>query len=193
MVRTSILTGLLLVIAVTAIGASPTTRPAMVPAASWSDYKVIVDRNIFSRSRTPRSGGTRYVPQERPRSNNREEPEMTLSGVAVHLAVRLAFFDDPQSGETLRVGVGQRVGKGTVVSIAPEGVELRLDDRVRRVQIGQTVSGREAVRSTVMTTASSQPVGETSPSASDRGDSKDKGTNDILERMRQRRLRELKK
>ena len=161
------------------------------PAGSWEDYRLIVSRNIFSRSRSVPSAPRQYTfsPPTAPRPAIQDD--LLLVGIAVQDDARVAFFEDSRSGRTLRVPVGGALGAGTVEAISLNSVEYRLGGSTRRILIGQTQTGLTgpAVLSSAEPApsdpAASGPAGPT-------GQAPSAGDGDILERMRRRRLEETK-
>jgi len=143
---------------------------------SWDDYGILLTRNIFERNRTAPSAERPPVIQPEPRSSS--APTFVLAGVAVRGDVRVAFFEDSQTGETLQTAVGRTIGGGTVLSISLDSVEYSSDGTTRRIRVGENLAGVAA--------ALSPPPADTT----DKG--ADKSADDVLERMRQRRLNELK-
>jgi len=168
--------------AAAATGGAPASQsaPAVVPVVNWDQYRIILDRNIFSRDRSLPSGRSRPVfsrPAAPPAGQS-----FVLTGVAVQAEVSEALFEDSRTGETVWASVGQDVGGGTVVGICLDGVDYRVGDQTRRIALGETLSG--VVAELGSSSASSQPAGTTSAPAGE--------ASDLLERMRQRRLQELK-
>lgn len=176
--------------AVLSLAATPASQPA--PAAtppSWDSYRLIVSRNMFARDRAAPTS-RRYTPS--PRRSENGEPELILTGVIVQEELRIAFFEDSRSGLTYRVPVGGVLGSVAVESISLDGVELRGEGRARRIAIGENLSGAAG---TSLRDAASQPTtaaAGTSAESQPAGPPTDKGLEDILERMRQRRLQEMK-
>ena len=178
---------LTLLLAAGAVAVTPSTGPADDQNASWDSYRIILTRNIFVRDRSrpsqPRSTSTRPVPRS-------SEQTMVLAGVVLQGPFRVAFFEDTRTGETVRACEGQELGDGTLVSISLDGVEYRSGDVTRKIVVGESVTRLAA--SPDSSSASSLPAPGTSEAASRPSDTTDTSTNDILERMRQKRLQELK-
>ena len=142
-VRTSgVIRMLLVALAGVVVGmALPTLRGAE-PAGSWDDYRILVDRNIFLRYR--RRPVTRRAPTytRRPEPRRRDADEdIVLTGVARLDGRYAAFFEDSQSGATGKVHVGQAIGEGKVVGISLEGVRYQRGGKVRKIEIGWTLTG----------------------------------------------------
>jgi hypothetical protein len=131
---------------------------------------------------------------------------MILTGVALHDPLRIAFFEDPQSGLTIRAGVGQPVSTGVLVSVEVNSIQYQQGGHTLTILVGQTLSGQTPTSTYATTSPSdspststfdaSQPAGQVvgSPkTAAPSGDMGNKSSEDILERLRQRRLQELKR
>lgn len=171
---------------------SPAT-PATKSAPTWDDYRLIVERNIFLRDRhRPSAPRPTYTPSSSPKP---PDPQMILCGVADQDGAPTAFFEDDQTGQITKLQVGQRIRGGSIVGVSLDGVDYQTASGIRRVAIGQTLSGATAsLASTSPTTATATsapggPAATTSAAAS--SGTGDKAADDIAERMRQRRLAEL--
>lgn len=180
--RTLFTLGLLgLFLTAMAVGAAPSTAPVTSAAggrnASFDAYQLILNRNIFSRDRT----SSRPARASRETSRTGEQGLM-LTGVAEQGDISVAFFEDLQSGQIIRALEGQAIGEGEIVAISLDSVQYRSGDQNRQIVIGQNLTGSSA--SLASTRSSSQPAEATSQGALGQGG------NDILERMRQRRLQE---
>ncbi|MFH1731062.1 MAG: hypothetical protein ABIF82_05340 [Planctomycetota bacterium] len=162
--------------------------------ASWDDYRILLTRNMFARNRSVRPAERPAVAKPAPRS--RGAHTFVLIGVTVRGDVRIAFFEDSQTGETVQTTIGRTVGAGTIVSIALDTVEYSSGGATRKISVGENLAGVAVTLSPP--TASTSPAATTAPGAvagsagaADKGT--DKSANDILERMRKRRLDEMKR
>jgi len=211
MKRTRTLFGALALIAAAVFGApakTPATRPAPERVSTWDDYQIIVSRNMFSKDRA-RQRSSSYVPSSRPSYSSyasRSSEERTgfiLTGIGHADLQRVAFFEDASSGSTMRVWVGQALDKGYVTAITLDSVVYQRNGMVRRIEIGQNLSGVSASMPTADSTsstpttgpASTQPTSEPSGATSAPAGASPPGntaTDSIEERLRQRRAKELK-
>lgn len=174
--------------------ASPTSMPAS-NLASWDSYKLLLTRNIFLRDRTAYQPGERRMEPA-----TRGDSPIVLTGTIVQGNDRTAFFEDTGSGRTLRVFEGQNVANAKLTSISIDRVELSSGGAMRAIQVGQTLAGANYEASTAppaaSTAASSQPSssasGQPQPTQAQPSSGAPASANDLLERMRQRRLQELK-
>ena len=182
--------------------AQPAARLSEPPKPSYDDYRLINDRNIFSKDRSRSSRPERY---ERPSSTTARpaytpppvrgsDASVVLAGVAVHQGAEMAFFEDRRTGDTCRVPTGQSVAGGKVLSICLDSVEYCRDNTTRTIRVGETLAGDAAAMAG--SSATTQPAAggsaATQPAGAAGDTPADKAANDILERMRLRRLQELK-
>jgi hypothetical protein len=156
-----------------------------------ANFQILLTRSIFSREalraddrgRAPKVG-----------FHGSGGPPVYIGAVEDDQGQRLAFLEDPQTGETAAVAIGQRIEQGTarlgsVEQITLDYMILRPDGGgpSRRIETGQTLTGEE--RADLSTGASAdattQPAGA-APIASSSG-----SATDPREILRQRRLREL--
>ncbi|MGA2266446.1 MAG: hypothetical protein ABSH10_08470 [Phycisphaerae bacterium] len=169
------------------MGAAPTSAPTTSPKTSWEAYRLILDRNIFARDRA--------APSQEEGDANRSGPphggegSLILTGMATWGNVRLAFFEDSQTGETLKAVGGQALSRGTVISISLDSVEYRSGGTMRRIFIGENLIGQAGTLGSPG--ASSRPA-STTEAAGQSGGTSGKDAGDVLERMRQRRLQEVR-
>ncbi|MEX1016441.1 MAG: hypothetical protein WDZ31_06825, partial [Phycisphaeraceae bacterium] len=155
-------------------------------AAAADRYQLLIDRNIFSSTRSARP-----EPRPTPRDDPRPTPpprestppdpgrDMVLRGMAMRGddAVALIEADD---GTLHRLAVGDTLAGRTVTAITLDRLQLQHHGDTHAIVAGQTLTGDTAAR----------PVrsGSDGGSASD-GDSPD--ARSLLERLRQRRQQQL--
>lgn len=124
-------------------GLWPTAALAQEPAEkpdAWAAYKVIVDRNMFSRQRGRAD--------RRQRDAEREvvtvpDPEsyFRLRGIAQENGTFIAFVEDTRRGETLKLRQGDAVARGSIESLDLDSLVFRMEDRTITVAIGQDLLG----------------------------------------------------
>lgn len=121
---------------VMAVGVFASAEEAASPAApAYENYKLIYEKNIFSR--------TRYTPERERRTNatiRRETVILSLyilRGVAVETQNRLAFVEDQISGQFKRLVAGDQLLNGTIAEIHVDRVVFKEDDQVRDIRVGQ--------------------------------------------------------
>ena len=169
----------------------PSSGQSVERSPSLEDYRLVYERNIFSRSRT--SPSRKRIPTTTYSTPRIRESQIVLVGVTCQGSEMEAFFEDDRSGESFRIQAGQSIKGGTVVSISLDGVEYKQGDGQRFVAVGETLTGGGASLGVTSgptdssSQAGSQPSGQSPENAGEAGDG------DILERMRQRRMQELEK
>jgi hypothetical protein len=164
-------------------------EPAEKPDA-WAMYTVIIDRNMFSRQRG--------AAERRQRDAEREvvtvaDPESyyRLRGIAQENGTFIAFVEDTQRNETLKLRQGDTVARGSIESLDLDSIVYRLEDRTIPVAIGQDLlGGRGAVTMSELmqwTPASSTSTAgqQTTPAAPSGNEA------DILKQLLERRKQEL--
>jgi len=170
--------------------AERTEEPAPNPA-SWDSYKVIVERNMFSRQR---GAAERRQRDEAQQVLTVPDPESyyRLRGIAQEDGTFIAFIEDTRSSETLKVRQGEAVARGSIELLDLDSVTFRLDDRTIPVAIGQDLLGGQGAvtMSELMewTPAPSASTGsqEAAPAAAPTGDEAE-----ILRQLLERRRQEL--
>jgi hypothetical protein len=145
----------------------------------WERYEILVERNIFSRSRGgPRAGDEE--PAERPAP--RPEEFVYLRGVVCLDGRALAVVEDMRSGRIRRLRAGDALLRGAVGRVGLRGMEYVRDADSVMIAVGDNLA-----RSASPAPASGAEQAGAPPAA----DEAPGGAGDILERLRQRRLREL--
>jgi len=108
----------------------------------WARYSIILQRNIFSRQRSP------FRPRER---NN--EPQVVVPNPETHFLLRgiaqednqfIAFIEDTQGGGVLRLRQGDRVARGTIKALNLDTLEYQLEDKTISIRLGCDLEGSRA-------------------------------------------------
>ncbi len=167
-----------------AVSKSPASAPASAPtsARATDDYRIIIDRNIFTRNRRAISRSTSII-----RMGPATNMGTVLTGVAIQADEPVAFFEDVRSGETTKLAVGQSIEGGQIVSISLDSVEFKSGGMTRTVNLGENLQGVSAVFA-APPAAASVPAPATAATSQP---AIDKNTADVIERLRQRRLQEM--
>ncbi len=108
---------------------------------SWEAYRVIVERNMFSRQRGIR--------QERPTRDDRRtlppapnpESYYVLKGIVQEDNAFIAFIEDTQRGGVLRLGKGDKVARGVVKALNLDSIEYQLGEKTITVTLGLDLEG----------------------------------------------------
>lgn len=187
--------------------ASATTQPG----GFLDGYRLVLDRNIFSRNRViyrESSAGPTTAPTG---GSYRSLPALSLTGVTEEGKAATAFVEDRRTNSTMFLHVGDAIADGKLTAINLDSIEYVTGaGKTVRVDLGQVIEGGPTY--TVSSSGSSYPSyssgafgptggspagvspsaapGTTGPAPSGGGGG---DTNDILERLRQKRLQETKR
>jgi hypothetical protein len=122
-------------------------------------------------------GGPRLTTPPPAPSLDRAETDLLFNGVTQTATSIDALVEDTASGRVITVHPGDAIAKGKVGKITFDTLEYLKDGRSSMIQLGQNLAGDQVDASTIVTTT--QPAGSgASPE-------------DILERLRQKRLQQL--
>ena len=166
---------------------------------SWDDYRVVVERSIFSRDRSPRPAprAPRVDPGPEPDPGPSAPPPppqsyFVLVGVSIIADEPTAFVEDRRSGVVHRLHQDDAVAERRItgitldqVTIVPVDVE---DVEPLTVKVGLALTGGVPTGGTI----SASPSSSGSSASSDTGstDSADDGELSMIEKLRQRRQRQ---
>ncbi len=106
---------------------------------SWAAYRIIVERNMFSRQRGPRVDPSRRQRMNAPVPT--PESYYVLKGVVQEDGVFIAFLEDNQRGRILRVRKGDKVARGVITDLTLDSVEYQFGDRTVKVAMGFDLEG----------------------------------------------------
>jgi len=112
------------------------------PSDSWDTYKIVVERNMFSRqrgARVDRSRTERQVPVAPPAPD--PESYVVLKGIVQEDGAFIAFLEDTQSGQILRVRQGDSVVRGKIKALTLDSIEYEFADRTTIVTMGLNLEG----------------------------------------------------
>jgi hypothetical protein len=181
--------GLLILPLAAALGAAP-GQVTTGTQREWNEYRLLVERNVFRRDRGRRQErqGPRTVP-----APPRPERSIVLTGIAVQGDQRVAFLEDRRTGVTTRAVPGQKVASGAVTEVQGDRIKYEADGTALEVRIGQNL---ESGLGTGAPAASATAAGEGAPEGAAPETTTPAGAaggarSDLLERLRQQRLREL--
>jgi hypothetical protein len=156
--------------------ASSTVHGVLMPRV----YAVLLIRSMFVRGHVADPGheaGVRPAPPPPAPSLDRAESGLVFNGVTQTAQAVDALVEDTASGRVITVHAGDAIAKGKVGKITFDTLEYLKDGRGIMIQLGQTLAGGEVDPSTIVSTT--EPAGSgASPE-------------DILERLRQKRLAQL--
>lgn len=159
-------------------------------------YEIILNRNIFSRQRSP----------FRPRDRNSEtqvvvpnpETHFLLKGIVQENSQFIAFVEDTQGGGVLRLRQGDRVARGQIKALTLDTLEYQLEDKTISVKLGCDLEGGRGTTvavglpsmSQIPAPASTAPAGQqTQPQQQTPAPSP--GEAEILKRLMEQRRQQL--
>jgi hypothetical protein len=140
----------------------PMESPKVEGSDAWAPYNIILQRNIFSRNRTP----------FRPRDRSSEAPVVVpnpethflLNGVVQENNEFIAFIEDTQSGGVLRLRQGDRVARGAIKTLSLDALEYQLEDKTISIRLGCDLEGtRGFVAVSTASAPSASPATTTAP------------------------------
>lgn len=161
---------------------------------SWGDYKILVERNIFSRNRgrsfETESGEVKESVAPAP------ESYFVLKGIVQQGSERIAFFEDLRTGGTVRARIGDTVARGKIHDITLDNVEYELDGKLTKTEVGKNLEGGISsppltYNDLIESAAVSPGASATSSPSTEKASQGDE--DDILKRLRERRQQELEK
>lgn len=116
--------------------AAEETGPA---AKSWDDYKIITERNIFSRYRTK----TAPVSQlQQPAVVVPEQGYYTLRGITKQPDGYISFIEDSRTAMVNRFRNGDSIAKGRITAITMDYISYENQGKTLRVEIGMNLEGQ---------------------------------------------------
>jgi hypothetical protein len=157
-----------------------------------SEYKVIVERNIFSRNR----GYVQRTSQAKVTSQPSPESYFVLKGVVHEHDVFVAFLEDTRSGSIIRAKTDDTIARGTIKNLTLDYIEFELNATASKIKIGYNLEGKAASPAltynnliqwsqvATQASASSAPIDANEPQQQD---------NEVLKRLMERRKQELGK
>lgn len=124
---------------------------------------MLSERNIFLRDRRgPRSYYTPRTTYYTPRASSTDDA-IVLTGIVQQGPDCVAFFENTQTGKTLRLQAGDPLGKGRVAMISFDTVHYACDGNLTRVSVGNNLSGKAVTmaRSSASSSTASAPSAAT--------------------------------
>lgn len=158
----------------------------------WDNYKMLVERNIFSRNRG--SSFDRDSSKAKKITPPKPESYFVLRGIVQQNDERIAFLEDNREGKTIKARVGESIARGILKNLTLDYIEFGLDANTTRIVIGSNLEGK--LSSPALTYDDLLEWTETSseaPNSVTSGEGKDQQNEDedILRRLMERRKKEL--
>jgi len=136
---------------------------ATIPKKSFDDYMVLVNQNVFSRSR----GQIEVVEKKVTIPTASPESYFVLRGVTQQEKEFVAFFEDTRTTDTAHVFAGDNISRGKLTDIKLDFVEFQMAGNSSQIQIGMNLEG---VLSTPTQTPKTTPTSLAEARTSTRGD-----------------------
>lgn len=195
-------------------------KPAdFTPHVAWERYEVIPGRNIFLKARPHHftAGGSHTAPPPPPpptrattttdHADSHSGPVQVLRGLWIVGKEPTAFFENSVTGEVTPVAAGAGFEGGKIGPVTLDAVEFTHGATTRRITIGFTLDGSPAPAPLIpATTATAANTGATPAATTTTGATTGSATPNsaaappahsaeaaLLEKMRERRLKELGK
>jgi len=160
-------------------------------SALWDDYKVVVERNIFSRDRGRVREG---APTASPQASPRPERYIVLTGIVRQGKQLIAFLEDVRTGATTRARIGDALAQGRLTNITLDCVQYESNGETAEIGIGENLEG--GASTPMISQEFFEAAGAAGAAAAPTSEGEAAATTDeaaILERLRQKRERELGK
>lgn len=103
---------------------------------SLSDFRLIIERNIFNPNRQIKE-------PERPVVVTPKQDEISLVGTLVSETQRYAFFDGSSPEYSRVLAIGAEIGDGVIQTIDVSNIQLRLGEEVITVPVGKRLVREE--------------------------------------------------
>jgi hypothetical protein len=148
--------------------APPVERPRAQASGMGAKYDIILQRNVFSRQRSP------FRPRDSSQSQAvvvpNPETHFLLNGIVQENEQFSAFIEDTQGGGVLRLRQGDRVARGTIKTLSLDALEYQLEDKTIIVKLGCDLEGTRgatpvAVMATELPKPSQTPAPTTAPAS----------------------------
>jgi hypothetical protein len=136
MMRYKVIGFSILFLSFVAFGAEKKTTKA---AKSWDDYKIITERNIFSRYRT------RVIPMSEMKQQVVVVPEetyYTLRGITKQSDEYVSFLEDSRTMAVSRFRNGDSIAGGKINDITLDYLSYKNGGKTRKVEIGMNLEGQ---------------------------------------------------
>jgi hypothetical protein len=106
---------------------------------SWDDYKVIAEKNIFSRNRTKTVVLTE---EQRQAMAVPEQRYHTLRGITKQANGYVSFIEDSRTSGVTRYRKGDAVAEGKIADITLDNISYKNSGKTLKVEIGMNLEGQ---------------------------------------------------
>jgi len=157
---------------------------------AWESYRIILQRNIFSRQRGPRVDLSRRQRVDAPPPPN-PETYYKLKGIVQQNGVFIAFIENTQRGQILRVREGDSVARGTVKNFNLDTIEYQFEDNTVKIAMGKDLEGGQGAITLNQMYELSQTYTPTSQDKTKESSSPSADEAEILKQLMERRKQQL--
>jgi hypothetical protein len=164
---------------------APTTNPYLALRGMSADYIVLTNRSIFKKGSqmTDPFAPTTPLPPPRPQPYTPAESSLEFNGAMHADASWTAFFENTSNHDVFVKHEGDNIARGKITAITLDSIDYETNGRQNTIALGHTLDGSEGPG---LASAPSLSLSSTQPSANFSGPNAD-----VLERLRQKRLKEL--
>ena len=156
----------------------------------WALYKVIVERNMFSRQRGARRGRSDREEMRAPPAPNPESYYL-LRGIIQENDEFIGFLEDTRGGQILRVRKGDSVARGVIKALGLDSIEYQLEDHTVTVTMGYDLEGGRGAVTMAQLYELSQTYSTTPQEGATQPSSPSGDEADILKKLMERRQQQL--
>ena len=157
---------------------------------TWENYQIILQRNIFSRQRGPRIDPSRRQRIDAPPPPSPESYHI-LKGIVQENNIFIAFIENTQRGQIIKVREGDSVARGIVKAINLDTIEYHFEDRKFTVSMGYDLEGGRGSVTFNQMYELSQSYTPTSEKTTEETSSPSADEAEILKKLMERRQQQL--
>jgi hypothetical protein len=157
---------------------------------AWENYQIILQRNIFSRQRGPRIDRSQRRQMDAPPPPTPESYHI-LKGIVQENGVFIAFIENTQRGQILKVREGDSVARGKVTNFNLDTIEYQYEDSKVTVSMGLDLEGGKGTTTLNQIYELSQSYTPTSQEKTEESSSPSADEAEILKQLMERRRQQL--
>ena len=157
--------------------------------AFWEKYKIIAERNIFSRTRMPQMAiGLHGDAREQGKSVEEVKTILyVLRGITIDNQGRRLFIENELTGQSFQLGIGEEFDGVIVKEIQSNYAVIRVGEEDVQVKVGSDLAGKQASAESAHASSSlnsTSNIEKSEPLSNEK-------ENEILQQLMERRKREL--
>ena len=157
---------------------------------AWENYQIILQRNIFSRQRGPRIDPSQRQRIDAPPPPSPESYHI-LKGIVQENNIFIAFIENTQRGQIIKVREGDSVARGIVKAINLDTIEYHFEERKFTVSMGYDLEGGRGSVTFNQMYELSQSYTPTSQRGTEETSSPSADEAEILKKLMERRQQQL--